>query len=249
MDDLLHNEEILIRYIDGELSKEEQAQLEERLRTEKNLQEELYHLQAAVLAVKQAGAVESVRAIHTEMMQERKQQPKTKLVPFNKTIRYTLAVAASLLVLFIGVKLFQAAQLTPAKLYNEAFVDFNTAVTRGSNNALSETEKNYRDKDYEAVVNASRSVNLHPKDSLLIGLSYLHINRTAEAIGFFNGLASSDNAYKQDAEFYLSLSYLRNRQYDNALALIEKIRNNPAHLYHEQFSNDFMEKLKKWKNN
>ncbi|GAA4730252.1 tetratricopeptide repeat protein [Flavisolibacter ginsenosidimutans] len=245
MDETLYNDELLIRYLDGELSAEEKTALEERLHTDKALQEQLVHLQVAVQAVKYLGTTERVQAVHAEMMKELKATNKGKVVPFSKLVRYTMAVAASILVLFVGVRLYLNAQLSPEKLYNESFVDFNVSAARGSNENFSEIEKHYQQKAYEAVIGDVRSVNMDAKDSLLVGLAYLHQNRTPQAIGIFQRLANSANNFQQDAEFYLSLSYLKNKEYSKALPLMEKIKNTPSHLYREYVTEKVIEKTKK----
>ena len=80
---------------------------------------------------------------------------------------------------------------------------------------------------------------------MLIGLSYLQTNHPIQAVGFLQPLALSANDYRQDAEFYLALSHLKNKAYGKALPLMEKIRANPSHLYHEQLTADVVEKVKK----
>jgi len=245
MDETLHNDELLIRYLDGELSVGEKLALEERLRTDNALQEQLTHLRVAVQAVKHLGTAEKVQAVHAEMMKELKSNNKGKVVSFSKLVRYTMAVAASILVLFVGVRLYLNAQLSPEKLYNESFVDFNVSAARGSNENFSEIENHYQQKAYEAVIADVRSVNMDAKDSLLVGLAYLHQNRTAQAVGIFQRLANSANNFQQDAEFYLSLSYLKNKEYSKALPLMEKIKNTPSHLYREYVTEKVIEETKK----
>ena len=244
MDDLLHNEDLLIRYLDGELSGDEKAALEARLQTDQRLHEQLTRLRIAIQAVKHLGTTRQVANIHGQMMHELKSGKKARPVPFNKVIRYTMAAAASILVLVIGIRIYQASQITPGKLYDEAFVEFNSSDTRGSGDMSSEIEKNYRQKKYSVVINSVRSLNMDARDSLLMGLSYLHEDRMSQAIGLFQRLAASSNEFQPDAEFYLSLSYLKNKDYNKALPLMEKIVSDPVHLYHKQFDKDFVEKVK-----
>lgn len=240
-----HNDDLLIRYLDGELSAGEKKSLEERLHTDAALREQFTNLQVAVQAVKHLGTTQQVQAVHSDMMKELKPERKATLVFFGKTLRYTLAIAASLVVLFIGVKLYRAAQVSPENLYSESFVDFNVSAAREAGGRLSEIETLYRQKDYKAITGSVRSINLNAKDSLLIGLAYLQTNRAPQAIGFFQALAFSANDYQQDAEFYLALSHLKNKAYAKAVPLMEKISANPSHLYHEQLTTDVVEKVKK----
>ncbi|HVG42618.1 MAG TPA: hypothetical protein VM888_13485, partial [Chitinophagaceae bacterium] len=210
MDDLVYNEHLLIRYLDGELGSEEKTALESRLQTDKVLLEQLTNLKVAEQAVKHFGTVQQVALVHAQMMQELRSK-KANVFSLSKTVRYTLAFAASMLILFVGIRVYEAAQLSPQKLYAETFVDFNISGTRGSNTELSEIEEYYRKGEYAAITDSVRSTHLYAKDSLLIGLAYLQTGRTDKAISFFRKLAFSDNDFRQDAEFYLSLSYLKNK--------------------------------------
>ncbi|HEX8316658.1 MAG TPA: tetratricopeptide repeat protein [Flavisolibacter sp.] len=246
MDDLLQDENLLVRYLDGELTTEERASLEERLQKDARLKEQLLRLQLAIQAIKHQGTAQKVSAVHTKMMRELKpKQPAGRVLPFRKTIRYAMAVAASILILFIGVRIYSASQLSADKLYNESFVDFTVSTSRGNNTVLSKVEQYYQQKDYAAVVNATRSTKLDAKDSLLIGLSYLHTARPDRAISFFQRVASFEGDFRPDGEFYLALSYLKTKQYNNALPVLQKINNDPGHLYHSRVSSDLIENVMK----
>jgi hypothetical protein len=243
MDDSLHNEDLLVRYLDGNLSGDEKRDLEERLRTDVGLQQELASLQVAVEAIRQYGTRQKISSLHTGMMNELKTQPKAKVFSMKKTVRYAMAVAASILLLFVGAKLYMAAQQSPEKIYSDVFVDFNTATTRGGYDDISAIEKAYQQKNYKAVIQHTRSRQLDAKDSLLIGLAYLQSDRATQAISFFQQMVHSENEYRQDAEFYLSLSYLKNHEYAKSLQIMKAIASNSAHLYHEQLTVDAIKKV------
>ena len=246
MNDSVHNEDLLVRYIDGELTAEEKAAVEQRLQTDEAFQQQYQNLQVAIQAVRHLGTLQQVESIHREMMQERKEN-KSRSGVFNlsKTIRYTLAVAASVLVLFVGVRLYLAAQASPDSIYRETFVDYSVSGSRAAGEQLSAIETLYQKKEYKAITGTSRSLHLSARDSLLIGLSYLHTENFAAAAGWFGNLAGTENEYRQDAEFYLSLSYLKTKNYGKALSYMERIHNNTLHLYHEQVSEEAVEKLRK----
>jgi tetratricopeptide (TPR) repeat protein len=147
-------------------------------------------------------------------------------------------------VLFIGIRRYQHAQLSPDRIYNEAFVDFNVATTRGTEH-LSNIESLYQQKQYSRVTLTVRTLNLSAKDSLLIGLAYLHQKNLPTAITWFNPLTVSASGYHQDAEFYLSLSYLKLGNYVRAASLVERIYRNPEHLYHQQLSEEIVDKVRR----
>ncbi|RYF82636.1 MAG: hypothetical protein EON98_11140, partial [Chitinophagaceae bacterium] len=99
MDDLRHNENLLIRYLDGELPAEEKAMLEQRLQTDAALQQQLETLRVSIQAIRQYGAAQQVHHVHAEMMAELKGAKQGgKVRTMNRSVRYALAIAASVLV-------------------------------------------------------------------------------------------------------------------------------------------------------
>lgn len=235
-----------MRYVDGELNAAEKAAVEQRLQSDSAFRDQFRDLQVALQAIRHLGTMQQVEGIHHEMMAERKgQKPGGRVLGMTKIIRYTLAVAASVLVLFIGARLYLNAQLSPDRIYSDMFVDYNVANARAAGEQLSSIETLYQQKAYSKVTSSARTLNLSAKDSLLIGLSYLHTENNAAAINWLHALSVTENEYRQDAEFYLSLAYVKTNAYGRALHYLEKIYSNPAHLYHEQVSAGVIEKVKK----
>jgi len=244
MADFLHdNDETLMRYLDGEMNAIEKAELESQLQKDAVLKEKLQSLQVAVASVQQLGSVEKVRSVHAEMMQELSSVHKEgKVVPMKKIIRYSLAVAASVIIILVGANLFSSSSLSAQKLYNEAFVDFDASGVRGNSNKTSMSSL-YDEHKYSDVISHSITP-LAQTDSLLVGLSYLKMEKTGEAINWLESI-SMQNSMRQDAEFYLALAYLKSENYSKALRLMESIHSNPVHIYHNQFSDEYIGKVKK----
>lgn len=245
MDEQLHNDDILVRYLDGELGEHDVARLEARLKTDASLRQKLVDLQVAVQAVKQFGMAEQVSAVHRQMMDELKPGRKRgKSISISRTVRFTLAIAASLLVLFVGIRIYEGTQLTPEKLYSESFIDFNVSATRSANTSLLIHEKLYQQKDYNTIISLPRDTTSF-KQTLLTGLAYMQTGQPAHAVAQFRLLLTKENEYRQDAEFYAALAFLKLEDYKNAVTLTQQIQANPSHLYHNQVSEEFMDKLKK----
>lgn len=242
-DFLPDNDEILMKYLDGELDQTERAMFESMLQKDTTLQQRLEGLQIAIASVKQYGATEKVKSIHSEMMSELSFVHKEeKVVPIKKMVRYSLAIAASIIIILVGVTLFTAAPSVD-KLYSDAFVDYDASTVRGSE-GLTSSEIEYQAHNYNDVVAKANTHSLTPKDSLLVGLSYLKEDKLTEAINWFKTI-SAQNETRQDAEFYLSLAYLKNKNYREALNLMKQIQSNPGHVYNKQFSEDYINKVEK----
>lgn len=167
-----------------------------------------------------------------------------------KILRYGMAVAASICLVVAFLKAYQFLQLSPDSLYNEVFVNYQLPLT--DNNSSTENiriENLYRQKNFKAIIKESKKPRLpDDKTFLLIGMSYLHTNDPFNAIAAFRQIKPSGN-YFQEAQYYLSLAYLKNNDYDQALGLMQHIKNNKTHIYHQHFSSSFLGKIRmlKWK--
>jgi predicted negative regulator of RcsB-dependent stress response len=257
MDDKFHDKEkILAQYIDGELSPEAHLEVKNKLEKDIEWQEATEKLLMAMQSVRYFGMVQEVAAVHQQMMQEGslpKIESKIKTLSIKRAIRITTAVAASLLLVFAGIKGYQFYQLSPDKVYNENFVSYQLPVTRGSNDEKSfEIKEAYQAQNYKDVIKWGRKYKAKVvEESFLIGLSYLQSNDPFSAITSLQPIVKTDTKalLKQDAEFYLALAYLKNKDYDKAIDLMQKIKADTSHPYHQQFSDKTISQVKmlKWK--
>jgi TolA-binding protein len=246
MDEFLHNEKIM-NYLDGLMNADEKSDFESQLKQSPELQQQLADLQIAIEAVRQFGTKERVGNLHREMIKELKPQKSSgKIISMNKGLRLALAVAAGALLILVGVQTFKYFGNTPGKLYNEAFVDYSLSAERGIKETTTKTEELYRKGEYSRVINSAGNLNLSARDSFLIAVSFLKNGDVPSAIKSFNQI-SAVSPYYNDAEFYLSLAYLKNKNYRGALDLATKIHNDPNHPYHSNISDEWIEKLRKLK--
>jgi TolA-binding protein len=244
MDESLHNNEIIINYIDGLMDPEEKAAFEKQLEQDPGLQDQVQSLRVAIEAVKQSGTRERVGALHQEMMQEIKpQKPQARVIGINRMLRRVIATAAVLL-LFIGIETFRHYNNSPGRLYNEAFVDYTLSVERGQGDRTTQLENNYRNQAYKEVIKNAEHASLSPKDSFLTAISFLKTNNSSSAISWLESVPSN-SPYSKDAQFYLSLAYLKNKNYKKAIDLMLLIHNDPNHPYHENISETLLEKTRK----
>jgi hypothetical protein len=244
MDKALHyDDETLIRYLDGEMEPSEKAAFELQLKSDAVLKERIDKLRMAIAAVHQFGDAEKLRVIHREMMGEHSSIHRTRVTPVRKIVRYSMAVAAGILILFIGIRIFQGNGLSNDKLYNEVFVDFDASVVRGGEKNTV-VAKLYQNNNYSAVVDESKKNEaLSERDSLLVGLSFLKLNDNIDAIRWFN--LSPSNKFRPDASFYQALAYLKNKDYQPAISLMESVHADQSNPYHDRFSDAYIDKVKK----
>lgn len=248
MDNKEQASETLIRYLDGELSARELSSLEQSLRANAGLQQELDNLIFTREAIKGYGLKTRVASIHQEMMKELKTEAsgehRSKIRPL---FRSRLNIAASLLILFISVTVYQYYRLSSSGLYNENYIPYNVSVARGDEK-ISSIENAYLNKQQDLVISEfEKLANPALKDQFLAGQVYLAKGELTPAIGTFISILkdhSTGNAFRDDAEYYLALSYLRNNEPEKAKPIFQKIHRDTNHLYHDEVSEWILLKLK-----
>jgi len=246
--------ELLIRYMDGELTEEERTSTERMLQENASLHERYENLIAAKEAIRSQGLREKVQALHQQFYQQNEAKETAKVVkPFSlgKTL---MRVAAVLIIVVAGYFAYEYTITNNEKLYADNFVSYQLPVTRGDQNA-DEIEHLYNEKDYDAVIDAvNRKPQKTQKDFFLKGQSYLQKNNAIAAIASFKiveelNYTSKEKSFEQETDYYLLLAYLKVNDIDAARNKLQRITSDKHHLYYNkanEISNMQLEILK-WK--
>jgi len=256
MDNYTQQDELLMRYLDGEMSQEEKQEFETKLVSDESTRRRLEDLATAQHAVKLYGLKQEVASVHQDMMGEMKPGAVVRKMSRTREIaRYGLRIAAGVAFLAICFLAYNFFSLSSGKLYNEKYASFELSSVRGqSETEASGIEKAYRQKNYQEVVALSKNDGIGISDEFLEAVSYLELDRPTEAIDHFSRVIARDRAsdhplYKDDAEYYLALAYLKTKNYEKAFELMNTIHDDNSHLYHEEFTKGFIRKVKllKWR--
>jgi len=168
-----------------------------------------------------------------------------------RIIRYAVPVAASILLMFIIIEGYNFYTLSPEKLYEENYTPYELSATRETNHSASAIEKAYKEKNYGEVIKLNRLTVLSVKDIFLTGMSFLETKDYSRAVRSFQVVITDikDNkiGLKDVAEYYLALAYLRDRDYDQAIELMNAIYDNPSHSYSKKFSRKYINRVKRLK--
>jgi hypothetical protein len=178
--------------------------------------------------------------------------PTGKMGNFRRVLRYTIAIIAALLLIIILIEGCRFYNLSPDKLYAEKFTSYQ--LSGDSEQYSSSIADHYGKKDYSAVVNVVLNRPPTPHEALLRGLSYLETGDPSRAvIALQAGVNSHDTArlalVKDQLQFYLSLAYVRNRDYDQAIELMNEINSNTSHTYAKRLNAKYIRRVKmlKWR--
>jgi tetratricopeptide (TPR) repeat protein len=156
---------------------------------------------------------------------------------------------AAIVIFAIGmVTLYQYLRLSSADLYGENLQAFTIRESRGetADQPLKQAFKN--DLMQEVIRLLQQSPTPSPEDYFLAGNAYLALGQPAEAINAFQQVQMINQQQRthvlgDEAEYYLAMSYLDNRQPALALPIFKKIHDDPAQLYHDKVSGWFLFKL------
>jgi len=176
-----------------------------------------------------------------------------KITKVKRIVRYMVAAAASILLIFVCIEAYNFYRLSPSGLFDENYTAYELATTPDQNDsAQSRIEKAYREKNYAEVIKLNKSSVLSIKDIFLTGMSYLETSALSKAISSYLVVIADlkqdkNSGVKDAAEYYLALAYLKNNDYDQAIELMTKIRNNPSHAYTKKFSSKYIRRVKRLK--
>ncbi len=241
--------EKLVRYIDGELTSAEKENLEQQLASDKMLQNKLDSLKSTIKAIKLYGLKSKVSAIHHPMMEEM-QAPVRKINPTRKIVRYSLGVAASLILLAGCYIAYNFLTLSPDKVFASRYQSYELVTVRDGNTNETPVEKAYLEKNYKEVLRIHDAGEDHtPKGEFLCGAAALEVKDNSKAIKCFNEVLDANKqnpkpVLNDEAEYYLSLGYIRNKDYDYALPLLTKIQNDPNHIYNKKITDKLIRQVK-----
>jgi tetratricopeptide (TPR) repeat protein len=250
------NSDILIQYLDNELSQEDKTNLENQLKHDTIMQQELENLSLSKSAIKIYGLKQQVGSIHVAMMNEMVVE-KTATAQqgiVRKMANLSMKVAAAILIVMLGLGVYQYTTITPDKLFAGNYKPYSLNVNRGAvENSL--MEKSFQEKNYTAVITQFLSANESgAKENFLVGQAYLETNNYQKAIESFKNVLVKNSLektsfYNDDAAYFLALSYLKNNDVKLATPIFEAIHNSKNHLYNDNVSSAFMRNLKmlNWK--
>lgn len=241
--------ETLVRLLDGELSGEERSGIENQLANDALLQQEFDSLLATRGAVRHFGLQQQVAAIHSQMMNEFN-LPIRKISPVRKMLRYSTAIAAGIVVLIAAFMAYQYYSLSPEKVFSTNYQAYEISTVRGTGEATVIDEA-YRNKKYTEVIRLhANAPNPTVKSDFLAGAAALELNDLPLAKLSFNEVIDRNKnentrILNDEAEYYLALTLLRQKDYKAALLLLENIQNDPDHIYRAKVRNGLLRDVRK----
>jgi hypothetical protein len=224
----------LIDYLDGSLNQEEKTAVENQLKQDKSLSEQLEYLKLAVDTIHRDAINEKVSAIRGTLKTDTSsEKPSGAIV---RSMYKTSFRIAAILVLFMGIAmLYKYSTISNQSVYEKQFAGYDLSNTRGIETKDAETEA-YQNKNWIDVIASYRALHTTSNQStFLAAMAAMQLSRFPEAVGLFERIlsdASADRSFREETEYYLALAYLMNHEENKGVQLLSKIKADPSHTYY-----------------
>lgn len=250
----------LIDHLDESRIGRPSPSLEQLIDQDPQAAQEWYYLNLAVDAVRNTGLHEQVAFIKESLRKEQNAPAKPGYteqyiaVPANQATRriekpsgaiirkigrYSLRAAAFILVICSSTVLYKYLTISSSSLYERYFGTYNLNTSRGETTE-SPIVQAYNTKDWNKVLSLAGTPGAKDNQvEFLAGMADLQLNRCSDAITHFeqviaaNAQASTD-FYQDEAEYYLAISWLACKKVNQAMPILEKIKADPHHQYHQK---------------
>lgn len=240
------------------VSPEASANMQRLIAEDEETAREWFYLRLAVDSVQDAGLHAQVSAVRKQWEAQSDITPETLSTTGDQPSATTAAstsdksssgvrqlyrnmmrVAACAILLAGGACIFKYVRLSSSSLYSEYYTPYELSNTRGisSDDAI---ERAYTARNFSEVLALfSSGKERSNKTDFLAGLADLELKKFNDAIAHFEQIIASNSHsggdyFEDEAEYYLAISWLAKNKVNEALPILEKIRGNKDHLYHDK---------------
>lgn len=258
--DHILEQELIRKYLEDSLTKEEEALLAERYQSDEDFRDALDGLEqlSAEEYAQQMSAID--QAIDKQLAKKRDDEiiepPKIiieqgQVKPLTNTRKLAIAASVILLLSLGSLLCLKLIQGPAEKVYAEhmTYKAYPDMITRGSGEELSNLEKlaisSYNTENYEIssehFEKLSAKYPQNEKYALFLGISYLGANQPENAISALEAVQNDQSAFCNDINWYLGLAYLKIKEKGKAKEIFTKL--SAADCYYNEAAKEILQKL------
>jgi len=158
--------------------------------------------------------------------------------PVRRLISPAMQIAAVFLLVIASAALIKFSTIRPEGIFEKNYSGYALSVTRGAD-ASDALEQAYRDKNWPAVYSAFQATHTKTqKEYFLTAMAHMEQKDYYEAISLLKTLiqynATREPYFQDEAEYYLAMNYLATGQAAPAVALFNKIKADPRHIFYSR---------------
>ena len=236
------NREQMIDHLDATRLGTGAEDVDARIAADPETSQEWKELGLAVDAVQQAAIYQHVTDVRAAWLANQtisSTVPVTNGAVVRSMTRVALRAAAVILLVGASAVIYKYTVTSASGIYSENYTPYNLNTSRGATTAQDELESAYQAHNWAGVDEAFRKKKARDNKSYFLeGVADMQVKHYDEAIGMFqqviaaNTLSGSDY-FEDEAEFYLAMSWLARNDVKEAMPLLDKIRADKTHLYHD----------------
>lgn len=235
-----------IDYLDDSLQGKKSPEMEQLISDDPAAAEQWYYLREAVDAIQHTGLYEQVGFVRSEWLGHSAVGEESAGVAAKKPAgavvrtlyRNVLRAAACIFILSGGAALYKYTTTSATSFYDKNYTSYRLNASRGAaaEDAQEQAYNNRNWADVLALFGAPKEKT--NKTYFLAGMADLELKKYDDAIGKFQHIIATNalsggNYYQDEAEFYLAMSWLGRGDANEALPLLDRIKGNKSHLYHD----------------
>ncbi|MDO6431100.1 hypothetical protein Q4E93_10905 [Flavitalea sp. BT771] len=234
----MEQHQTLVDHLDKSLQGEGSSEMEQLISNDPETAREWNYLLLAVDAIQEAGLQEQVAAVKQEWKLQQMVATRPSGGVVRRISRNLVKVAAILVVVGGGAVFYKYATISSGSLYDRYYSSYELNTSRGAGDADA-MEKAYHARDWNAVLASFSQSKRDNKTDFLAGMADMELKKYDDAIEHFeqviaiNAQAGSDY-FMDEAQYYLAISWLAKDKVNEALPILEKIRANKEHLFHDK---------------
>ena len=159
--------------------------------------------------------------------------------PVISIYRNVMKIAACILVLAGGAAVYKYATTSSAGIYEKYYSSYELTTSRGVTVA-DPIDQAYDSKNWSRVLSIFNTTkNKTTRSFFLAGMADLELKSYDAAVSEFTqvmaeNMRSGADYFQDESEYYLAMSLLGQNRADQAMPLLQKIKANPNHLYHQK---------------
>ncbi len=242
--------ELIRKYLHDQLSAEERNAFEQAMEEDPFLQESVEGFEMAMADHKDWSFENTEISLQKKLPKSTSGTNKKDSIFYLSTFR--LAIAASvtgIIAIIIYTTLFSGKRPANEQAIYMAYfkpLTYPDATVRGNADTTEQAKaaQAYEQEDYFAAVKYYEQLVSHQpenaKNNLFLGISLLATNQPKKAIDIFRSI-KEPAAYHFDIQWYLALAYLKNKETEQALAILQQLAKEDN--YYRQNAADIIAKL------
>lgn len=226
--------EMLIDYLDKQLTQEEADQMERALQKDPDLNRELQYLKLAIDTVRLDAIKHKVVSIRQLQVKGSTVEPAAPAI-LRTMYKSGLRVAAVIVLFLCIAAIYKYTSVSNRSFYDKQFSGYELGNIRGGESHETEDDA-FRNKQWNEVISIYNSgTDRSNRQSFLAAMAEMQLNHFQNAISLFENILNAktgDTTYVEESEYYITLAYLMNHESDKAIPIINKIKANPNHTYY-----------------